>query len=67
MSTRHDTDDEQHRSRPSIDPAQLEKSGRDVGGPSTAIGSEAESALVGDDAESSAEGRTGSNPDPTGV
>ena len=53
--------------RPPLDPDQLRERTSDVGGPQAALGSEAESALIGDDAESGDEGRTGSNPNPTGV
>lgn len=62
MSTHeHDHD------RPDLGPDRLGKNEPDTGGPQAALGSETESALTGDDPESDDEGRSGSNPQPTGA
>ncbi len=50
---------------PVLDPGTQD--GTEVGGPDSALGSSVESALTGDDAESSDEGRSGTTPDADGT
>lgn len=49
-----------------LDPAQYDEQGSDVGGPDSALGTGVEAGLTGGDAESGDEGSASSQPRPSG-
>lgn len=49
-----------------LDPAQYDEQGSDVGGPDSALGTGVEASLTGGDVESGDEGRASTQPRPSG-